>query len=229
MPRFGRYKIVALIGWALLALGCGLLLLLSSHTSIAAWIFINVVSGLGLGFLYQGLNSASIAEQLTEHQPLANSLTPFFRALGQAFGIAVGNAIFQNAFKTYLLHGSDIALRQQAVTLARSSASLGLLVAGMGHSSERSELLAAFNSSLHTLWYVLMAISLFAGVLSLLMHNGKINKNTSATKDAPMDLERMSGSDKRGSDGDNFTVHARDGTSTIASVRGPAAGSASIV
>lgn len=162
------YIAITWVGWAILALGCGLLAILSPSTSIPAWIFIGIPSGLGVGFLFPGLMYSILAPQAAETRSTALALNPFLRALGQAFGIAIGNAIYQNAFKAYLLDARSPLLQLGAAELAQNSAKLGaVLHDSTDGSAAQEELLSLFNKSLRVLWFALMGISILAFLLSL--------------------------------------------------------------
>jgi hypothetical protein len=85
IAKVGKYKISLLAGWAILALGCGLLELLVLHTKPAQWIFITAMSGLGGGILFTALTMAAQAHVAQEHIAVAAALTPFVRALVGCF------------------------------------------------------------------------------------------------------------------------------------------------
>lgn len=188
ISKSGRYRTTIWAGWAVLSLGCGLLVLLDIGTSIPQWMFVNAVSGIGLGLLFASLSIATQAATSNEHMAIASGLTPFFRAIGQALGIVIGDAVFQNVLKQKLLSASSETLRQQATSLAKDAASLGLLARSMTRgSAERAELLAAFNQSLHAVWWTLTAFALFAGVLSLLIRQISLDRKDELP--SPKDLE----------------------------------------
>lgn len=190
------------IGFAVLATGCGLLVLLNTNTSIVAWVFvscsllflqytlvytnnidkINLTTGIGLGCLFTTLSMAVQAPQHKSFQGHASALSPFFRAVGQAFGIAVGDAVYQNALKHHLRNTSIQYLQQQATSLAKDSARLVVILRGMrDQHAERLELLAAFDKSLHALWYLLMGIAASGLCLSLLLREFTLDDTEAET------------------------------------------------
>jgi MFS family permease len=81
IAKVGKYKMAVLAGWAILALGCGLLELFNTHTKPPQWIFITAVSGLGGGILFTALTIAAQAHVSQEHIGIAAALTPFVRAV----------------------------------------------------------------------------------------------------------------------------------------------------
>lgn len=85
ISKSGRYRLAVLLGWAILALGSGLLELLGRDTLIPQWIFITAVSGLGGGILFTALAIASQSHVAREHIAIAAALTPFVRAIVSKF------------------------------------------------------------------------------------------------------------------------------------------------
>lgn len=168
------------IGWVILALGVGLELLLKPSTSVAAWFFINVPSGIGLGFLFASLPVASQAAAPEAHKAIAAALSPFFRTIGQAIGITVGNTIYQNVLKDKLSHAPFDFSTQQVDLLATNTAQLQstIMYLPLG-SSERKELQTALNQSLHTIWWALLAFALAEIFTGLAMKQVSLDRKAS--------------------------------------------------
>lgn len=59
ITKLGVYRWAIWSGWLLTVIGMALRVLLRVHTSVPAWVFINLVSGVGLGMLYPSLTFAS--------------------------------------------------------------------------------------------------------------------------------------------------------------------------
>ncbi|KAK5731324.1 hypothetical protein LTR15_001263 [Elasticomyces elasticus] len=159
----GRYKTITLLGWATLILGCGSLRLLSVEITVARWIFINVVSGLGIGIIAVAQPIAAQAATAPKHAPMANGLTPFCRALGQAIGIVVGSAIAQNVFK-YSLH--SFAAGGNSIP---DLATLPLMLEDLQGTSAKATLLEALMRSLRAVWWCLFTVAVVGGAVSLAM------------------------------------------------------------
>ena len=85
-------------GWSLTVLGMGLLYLLDSETSVPAFVFLNLVPGLGIGLLFSSMNLATQAAATERHVGFAAAMYIFLRSLGQGIGVAVGGVIFQSRF-----------------------------------------------------------------------------------------------------------------------------------
>lgn len=192
-------------------------MLLDQATSVPGWIFINIVSGIGFGCLFSGLSIASQAPQSEENMALATGLSPFFRALGQAFGIAIGDAVYQNTLKMYLRNAKSPVLQQQASVLAKNSANIVIILRGMpGESAERTELLAAFNKSLHAIWWCFVGFALLGGLLSCLIRHVDLGRRkTSEAGVGLTDLEKAANGDGSANGG------VRGATSQPETVSGP--------
>lgn len=183
IAKTGRYRAIIWLGWVVLVLGLGLLQLLGSNSTIPQWIFLNAVSGIGLGLLFASQATATQAAAKDEHMAIAAGLNPFFRAIGQALGIVVGDAIFQNRFKSRLLSIADPVLRSQAQSLATDSAGLASYVQGLPDSSpERIELVQAFVVSLQAVWWAMLAFAVLAGITSLLIREISLDRSPAETQ-----------------------------------------------
>lgn len=168
ISKTGKYRLVIWIGWAVMALGCGLLVLLTNETTVAQWIFINAVSGLALGFLFTSQSVATQAASDRQHMAIAAGLSPFFRALGQTIGIVIGDSIFQNTLRARLNSIDNMMLQQSAETYSNSITELGTLLESLPvGSQDRVDLLDALNPSFHAIWWTLTAFALASLILSL--------------------------------------------------------------
>jgi hypothetical protein len=105
ISKTGRTKIFVILGWFVLTLGLAQMNVLDAHTSTFGWLIINLPMSLGIGALFTSLALATQAsaevrtssvqfafsdEQKIKIKTVAAGLNPFFRALGQSLGIAIG-------------------------------------------------------------------------------------------------------------------------------------------
>lgn len=87
--RTGLYRWSIWAGWILTALGMGLLCILDPDTKVAAWVFLLLVSGIGVGLLFPALNLAIQASVSQKHTATAAGMFSFFRGFGQTIGVAM--------------------------------------------------------------------------------------------------------------------------------------------
>lgn len=154
------------MGWAMLATGCALLVLLDDNTAMQQWIFITAVPGFGLGSLFLSQAVATQAASEKRHIAIASALSPFFRTMGQALGIVVGNTIIQNILQDKLRNSSMKVLRNSAQKLTTHAINFPAILPTLDI-AVRQELSHLFLESLRGVWWCLTGCSLAALALSL--------------------------------------------------------------
>ncbi|KAI4112307.1 MAG: hypothetical protein LQ338_008326, partial [Usnochroma carphineum] len=100
--KTGHYRWAIWIGWVLTTLGSGLLYLLKPTTSTLGWIFLMLVSGVGIGLLFPAMALAIQASVPPKNIAIAAAMFTFFRCFGQTVGVAMGGVIFQNRMASNL-------------------------------------------------------------------------------------------------------------------------------
>ncbi|MCJ1402248.1 hypothetical protein MMC11_005468 [Xylographa trunciseda] len=157
----GRYRWGVWSGWAITTFGCGLIILLDVNTSVTAWIFLNIVPGLGTGILFSAMNFSLQASSRSEDIAFAIAFFTFFRSFGQTLGIAIGGVIFQNQIYTKLL--AYPLLAAHAEEYSQEASSLVLVIRAMSDDlPQKAQLVQAYADSLKTIWMVMCALSAVA-------------------------------------------------------------------
>jgi MFS family permease len=87
--RTGHYRWSLYAGFILTAVGCGLLHLLDVKTPIVEWVFLMLISGIGMGLLFPGMNLSIQASVKQSDAADAAGLFTFFRTAGQSVGVAM--------------------------------------------------------------------------------------------------------------------------------------------
>ncbi|KAH8429032.1 uncharacterized protein LDX57_006703 [Aspergillus melleus] len=174
----GRYRWGLWVGWLLSTIGLGVTCLLKPETSTAGWIFLNITPGLGLGILTAAIVCTVQASSTNRNLTVAVAMVVFFRAFGQAIGIAVGGVIFQNQMKHKL--SNYPALAGHAVEYSRDAAALVTVIQGMGDTGEegirKGELKEAYTDSLRVIWGVMCAVSGVGLVMSAWVEKYDLNR-----------------------------------------------------
>ncbi|KAL8651755.1 MAG: hypothetical protein Q9226_004560 [Calogaya cf. arnoldii] len=161
----GRYRWAIWSGWVLTVLGTGLLYLLDVDTSTVSWIFINLVGGLGMGMLFPSMAFAIQASQTNEDLAFAIAMFSFFRAFGQAIGVAVGGTVFQNQMKSKLL--SYPALASMAEEYSKDASGLVQIIKSMQDDVVKRNLQQAYADSLKVVWATMCGLGAVGLILSL--------------------------------------------------------------
>lgn len=162
----GRYRWAIWLGWLVSTIGLGLICLIKVTTSIYGWILLNLVPGLGLGILFPSLGYAVQAAAEPKNVSIAVAMFSFFRALGQAIGVAIGGVVFQNQMHANLL--TYPALAPNASAYSQDAAGLVQVIQGMDDGANKTDLKTAYTDSLRIVWAVNCAVAGVALILSLL-------------------------------------------------------------
>lgn len=156
----GRYRWATWAGWFMITLGMGLLINLKSDSTVPQWIFLNLVSGLGAGFLFPSLAITVQACSSNADQAHATSMFSFMRALGQTFGVAIGGVVFQNQMRKKLL--TYPLLADRAGEYSRDAAGLVQIIKALPPGEMKHQLRVSYTYSLKYVWIVMTALSALA-------------------------------------------------------------------
>ncbi|KAE8153336.1 major facilitator superfamily domain-containing protein [Aspergillus avenaceus] len=170
----GRYRWGLWLGWTISTVGIGTFCLLKVHTSTAAWILLNIPGGLGLGILTAAIVCTVQASATNKNLTVAVAMVVFFRALGQAIGIAVGGVIFQNQMRRNLLEYPGLA--PQAVELSSDAAALVVVIKEMHDDSMKEQLKKAYTDSLRIIWASMGGVSAVGLALSVFVQKYDLNR-----------------------------------------------------
>ena len=171
----GKYRWAIWSGWILTAVGCGLLCLLHLGTTKIAWIFLLMLSGIGIGLLYPSLSIAIQASSPQKDVAVAATLFEFFRHLGQCVGVAIGGTIFQNRMQAELRAIPGLADR--ASQYSGDAASLVVMIRNLPPDAvETLQLKNAFASSFRVIWAVMCGLAGLALIGSLCVQGYGLNQ-----------------------------------------------------
>ncbi|XDG03590.1 hypothetical protein ABKA04_003205 [Annulohypoxylon sp. FPYF3050] len=101
LSKWGRYKILHVIGSGAFALGIGLFSIVDQNTSTAAWVWINIAMALGTSVVMTTLLPAFQASVNEADQAAATASWAFIRSFGNIWGVAISAAIFNTFVAKY--------------------------------------------------------------------------------------------------------------------------------
>lgn len=189
--KIGGYRWALWSGWPISMLGLGLLCLLDANTSIVKWIFINLVCGVGFGLLYPSVMLAVQAAADPKYLTMSVTMSPFFRVLGQAVGVAIGGVVFQNRIKVEF--SKYPSLGQSAEAFAQDASSLVQYIKTLPKGSEERELIeSVYAKSLVIIWAVMCGVAALGLITGLLTKGYTLNQAFSSKqglKQAAFDME----------------------------------------
>jgi hypothetical protein len=152
------------VGWALTALGCGLIILLETHSTTVEWIFINLIGGVGTGMLFPAMAITVQAAANSQDQAYAANIFTFLRAFGQTIGVAIGGVIFQNRMKKKML--TYPLLVDIADEYSKNAASLVEVIKTLPEGNMKSQLKESYADALKYIWIVMTILACAAFVSS---------------------------------------------------------------
>ncbi|TFK39902.1 MFS general substrate transporter [Crucibulum laeve] len=160
VAKTGRYRLVNLSGWVIMLLGVGLLISLKTNTSIGLLVLYQLIMGAGGGLLYSASFAVLAPLSVSLNAP-AVALLVFLRLFSQAWGVALGGTILQNALQEDLPR----SLLTQYSDGAQIAYSIVPTIPGMAQPL-KSEVQTAFVRGFRVLW---IAIEIFCavGILSI--------------------------------------------------------------
>lgn len=156
----GQYRWANRAGWFLTTLGMGLLLLLEVDTTTVAWIFLQLVGGIGTGILFPAMALAVQASATAKDQAYAANMFSFFRAFGQTLGVAIGGVIFQNQTKRKML--THPLLADLASEYSKDAAGLVEIIKAMPNGDMKGQLKESYTDALKYIWIVMLVFSAIA-------------------------------------------------------------------
>lgn len=170
----GRYRWSLWAGWIFSTFGTGILYLLDVDTSVAGWIFLNLVVGIGMGLLFPAMAFAIQAASTNADLAFAVAMFSFFRSFGQSIGVAIGGTIFQNEVKKKIMAYPAIA--SKAVEYSRDSTTLVQIIKALPDGIEKTELKQSYADALKVVWITMCGLSALALILSLWTEGLDMNK-----------------------------------------------------
>ncbi|AEO71940.1 uncharacterized protein THITE_2032283, partial [Thermothielavioides terrestris NRRL 8126] len=94
LSKTGKYKLLHIVGFALLTAGMGSLSVLDSHSSTATWVCLQILPSVGAGMVLDTLLPAFQAGVAESDSAAATASWTFIRSFGNVWGVAIPAAVF---------------------------------------------------------------------------------------------------------------------------------------
>lgn len=102
LSKFGKYKPIHLVAFAVTILGLGLFTMFDANSSLAVVVIFQAVAASGPGLVLNTLLPAVQAQLPESYQASVTSAWSFVRSFGSIWGVAVPSAVFNNRFSQLL-------------------------------------------------------------------------------------------------------------------------------
>ncbi|KAL2869147.1 major facilitator superfamily domain-containing protein [Aspergillus lucknowensis] len=116
LSRFGRYKPILIVCFALVVVGFGLFTLLDENSGIGAWVGYQVLESFGAGFGMGAMLPALLAPLTDKDTALATATWGFMRSFGIMWGVAIAGTIYTS--RASQLAGDGVITSNATITAA---------------------------------------------------------------------------------------------------------------
>ncbi|PSR80562.1 major facilitator superfamily domain-containing protein [Coniella lustricola] len=180
LSRWGRYKPIHMLAFALQTTGLGLLTLQGQDTTVAEWAVYQCVLALGGGIIFTTMLPAFQAFVAERDLARATATWYFIRLFGHVWGVAIPAAIF-NQYIASLLDGGSSSSSSAAVTISDPVARAALADGGAYQAASaafveqfapavQAEIREVYRLALRRIFQVGIGFAGLAFVLSLFEH-----------------------------------------------------------
>ncbi|KAL7942077.1 MFS general substrate transporter [Trichoderma barbatum] len=168
LSKFGRYKPLHLVGFAVTTASFGLLSILDANSSDAAWVCIQLLNALGSGMLGGVLLPAVQAPLDESYVATATGIWSFARYFGCIWGVTIPSAVFNNECSRL---ASTITNAEIAGDLSGDSAyqhATGAFLSSIEDPTLRAEVVQVFTGAMRTVWLVGIAFAALGFLVSFI-------------------------------------------------------------
>lgn len=167
LSKWGRYKPIHLIAYGLIVLATGLYIDLDETYSLAKIVIYQIIAGWGSGMLITTILPAAQAALPTSDAVPASALWAYLRSFGSIWGIAIPAAIFNSRFAQLSDTITDEGARNVLGGGNAYSHVSSTYVSSLPE-KVRGQVVHVYNDALRLVWYVCLAFSAFALLITLL-------------------------------------------------------------
>lgn len=166
LSKFGRYRPIQHVGFALMIVGFGLLTLLNASSNTGQWVGYQLLGAIGTGLVLPVLLPAVQAGLTEADTALCTATWSFIRTFGFIWGATIATAVFNNRFDSKVGLIGDSALGSQLTQGRAYEHATKAFIDSIGDPQTVTEVKAVYVDALNFVWYVSMA---FAGLGFLLV------------------------------------------------------------
>jgi EmrB/QacA subfamily drug resistance transporter len=164
MSRTGRYKILPILGLAMVALGAGAMTRLSLETTTLGFGLSLATVGLGMGCVFPVITTALQNAIPREHMGTATASGVMFRQVGGSIAVAVFGTIFALGMGPALPPGITINVSE-----------LGPMTMAALPPGVQTQVAQAVVTALSPIYYIVIAVSLGGLIVALMMREIRLN------------------------------------------------------
>lgn len=173
LTKWGRYRPLHHIGFALMTVGFGIFTLLGPNSSTAVWVIFQIVNAAGTGLIASVLLPATQACLSEADTATATGTWSFIRSFGAIWGVSIPSAVFNNRCSNLAGRIDDPTVRDFLMGGRAYEHATKLFVASY-QGTLRDEIISVYSDSLKLVWQVAIAISGLAFLLVIIEKEVKL-------------------------------------------------------
>lgn len=166
LSKYGKFKLLHVVGFALMAVGLGLLSILDADSAKALWILFQIIAAIGSGMVLNTQLPAFQAGVPEADQASATATWAYIRSFGNIWGVAIPAAAFNGRFEALAADIADDAVRADLAQGRAFQHATKAFVSGLGQPTLR-QTVYVFSESLRLVWWLAAAFATLATLLAL--------------------------------------------------------------
>lgn len=166
LSKYGKFKLLHVVGFALMAVGLGLLSIMNAESALAQWIVFQIIAAVGSGMVLNTQLPAFQAGVPESDQASATATWAYIRSFGNIWGVAIPAAAFNGRFETLASRIADDAVRGDLAQGKAFQHATKSFVSGLGQPT-LGQTVGVFSESLRLVWWLAAAFAALATLLAL--------------------------------------------------------------
>ncbi|KAI9644961.1 hypothetical protein NHQ30_006996 [Ciborinia camelliae] len=158
MSKTGRYMLLHWVGFAMNAVGTGLLSTLNESSSRAAWICYQIIVSGGTGIIFTATLPSTLAALEDSEVAVATGTYSFIRSFGLVWGVTMASIVFNGQMNAHIDLIGDASTRSIFANGAAYSYASGETISSLPPQTKH-EVKQVYISALRVVWLVMAAIS----------------------------------------------------------------------
>lgn len=159
LSKYGKYKPIHFVSWAILIIGLGLCSLLDRNSSTAAWACFEIVCSAGLGLVTPTLLPAIQAPLEERYVATSTGLWSFTRGFGAVWGVTIPSVIFTNEVRRHSDFITDPNIVERLANGQAYELATKAFLDSIEDATVRDQVIEVFTRAIKTVWYVGIAVA----------------------------------------------------------------------
>ncbi|KAG6354169.1 hypothetical protein INS49_004773 [Diaporthe citri] len=166
LSKYGKFKLLHVVGFALMAVGLGLLSIMGAESAKALWVTFQIIAAIGSGMVLNTQLPAFQARVPEADQASATATWAYIRSFGNIWGVSIPAAAFNGRFEALAAGIADDAVRTDLAQGKAFQHATKTFVSGLQQPTLR-QAVHVFSESLRLVWWLAAAFAALATLLAL--------------------------------------------------------------